>query len=162
MENFDMSAWPGRTYRYYQGTPLFSFGQGLSYTTFTHNCTKSSRLDFECSVTNTGTIDGDEVVMVFHNVSDTIRSHASHPIPLKALVAFERVTVKAGETVTVPISIEPSAYQVINADGDRVLYTGSHMIIFSRGNGEDFLIEVKINFPLAPRAATRGDDVMSI
>ena len=50
---------PGRTYRYYQGTPLFAFGTGLSLTTFTHSCTCSAVtaevVSCSCTVKNTGT-----------------------------------------------------------------------------------------------------------
>ena len=61
MYNFDMSTPPGRTYRYYTGTPLFPFGAGMSYTTFSVN-TMQSEFNFVTTVTNTGLFDGDEVV----------------------------------------------------------------------------------------------------
>ena len=61
MYNFDMSKPPGRTYKYYTGTPLFAFGTGLSYTTFGFTCDQSTA-SFACTVRNTGTRDGDEVV----------------------------------------------------------------------------------------------------
>ena len=38
LDTYDMSAPPGRTYRYYTGSPLFHFGDGLSYTTFALAC----------------------------------------------------------------------------------------------------------------------------
>ena len=40
MTNYDMSKPPGRTYKYYQGTPLWPFGFGLSMTTFGLTCAK--------------------------------------------------------------------------------------------------------------------------
>lgn len=38
MYSFDMTSGPGRTYRYYQGKPLFEFGQGMSYSPFKLEC----------------------------------------------------------------------------------------------------------------------------
>ena len=61
MYNFDMSLAPGRTYRYFTGTPLFPFGFGLSYTSFDLGC-KQASAKFECVVRNTGAREGDEVV----------------------------------------------------------------------------------------------------
>merc|ERR1719199_1641729 len=59
MVNYDMSAAPGRTYKYYQGSPLFNFGFGLSLTTFRLGpCERSAELQEEyglqCKLTNTG------------------------------------------------------------------------------------------------------------
>lgn len=79
LSNYDMSAWPGRTYKYYSsGTPLYEFGRGLSLTTFTIQCKQQQKqkqtnvtvvaavaattgLEFTCTITNTGAMDGDEV-----------------------------------------------------------------------------------------------------
>lgn len=80
-----MAAPPGRTYRYYTGTPLYPFGYGLSYTTFTiewHNNTRqaldahsiavdtgssgtASATTMTAVVTNTGTMAGDEVLQAY-------------------------------------------------------------------------------------------------
>jgi len=44
---------PGRSYRYYTGKPLYSFGDGLSLTTFSHKCTCAA-MACSCTVKNTG------------------------------------------------------------------------------------------------------------
>ena len=63
MYNFDMSLAPGRTYRYYTGMVLFPFGYGLSYTTFAMGCDPTPTGDtYQCTLRNTGNMDGDEVV----------------------------------------------------------------------------------------------------
>ncbi len=61
MYNFNMSLPPGRTYRYYTGTPLFAFGTGMSYTRF-HLSTVTDNVTLACTVQNQGGYDGDEVV----------------------------------------------------------------------------------------------------
>ena len=63
MTNYDMSKSPGRTYKYYQGKPLFKFGFGLSYTDFDMNC-KKEKGDVVCKLSNVGERSGDEVVQV--------------------------------------------------------------------------------------------------
>jgi beta-glucosidase len=98
----------GRTYRYFSGKPLFAFGHGLSYTTF-----KFEKMDLSASsagaadsvvarvtVDNTGGRDGDEVVELY--------AHAEHPpveMPIESLVGFQRVSLKAGESKTVEITL---------------------------------------------------------
>ena len=121
---------PGRSYRYYTGKPLFEFGQGLSYTTFALACTAPRLADgayqLACEVRNTGTRDGDEVVQVYHAVGDAIRKAVTpvHPVPLKQLVGFERVSVKAGGSQPVDFSFPASAFSLTTHDGSRKVYPG--------------------------------------
>jgi beta-glucosidase len=64
MYSFDMTSAPGRTYRYYTGPVLFPFGFGLSYTTFSQTCKQVASQDIFCTVSNTGSHDGDQIVRV--------------------------------------------------------------------------------------------------
>eukprot|EP01116_Phalansterium_solitarium_P015449 TRINITY_DN3413_c0_g2_i1.p2 TRINITY_DN3413_c0_g2~~TRINITY_DN3413_c0_g2_i1.p2 ORF type:complete len:747 (-),score=307.36 TRINITY_DN3413_c0_g2_i1:314-2554(-) len=143
MTNFNMSIAPGRTYRYYQGTPLFAFGTGLSLTTFTHSVS-SNNYTFTVTVQNTGSLDGDEVVMVYHSAGPDIRAKVDHPVPFKSLVAFERVRVAAGAAEKLLFSLDSSVLALTNLDGQRVIYPGTHQLIFSRGNGVDQTVTIKI------------------
>lgn len=86
----------GRTHLYYQGTPLYPFGHGLSYTTFGY---KGLRWDSEAQeasvvVTNTGSRSGDEVVQFYHG---------------KALAGFSRITLAPGESRLVRCPLPRSA-----------------------------------------------------
>ena len=133
---YAMAHGQGRSYRYYKGTPLYPFGYGLSLTSFTLACSAPVTLQVECTVTNTGAWDGDEVVQVFHAVSDAIRETASvlHPVPIKQLVGFQRVTVAKGAIAGVAFTLDhDAALSLTTADGSRVVYPGEHSLIFSTG-----------------------------
>ena len=98
----------GRTYMYFKGEPLYSFGYGLSYTSFQYANLKSSaprmKADgsavFSLDVTNTGTRAGDTVVQLYVK---HMRSKVERPI--KELKGFQRVTLQPGETRTVLLTL---------------------------------------------------------
>ncbi len=93
----------GRTYRYFKGEPLFAFGHGLSYTTFSYRnlqtpaeATAHKDMKLPVEVENTGKMAGEEVVQLYVN---------------GALRGFERVALAAGEkkTVEFTVALEPGA-----------------------------------------------------
>ncbi|HEY2376382.1 MAG TPA: glycoside hydrolase family 3 C-terminal domain-containing protein [Gemmatimonadaceae bacterium] len=112
---FDDYRMAGRTYRFFTGTPLYPFGQGLSYTTFAYSDVRADRahasardtITVSVDVANTGTRAGDEVVQVYVE-------HSGHAVlrPLKDLRAYTRVRLAAGEkrTITLPLAISSLAY----------------------------------------------------
>lgn len=105
----------GRTYMYFKGEPLYPFGYGLSYTTFSFanlrtsapRLAKDGTVTVRVDVTNTGARDGDTVVQLYvgHPKSKVER-------PREELKGFQRITVKAHETRTVeiPLKAETLAY----------------------------------------------------
>jgi hypothetical protein len=150
MQNYDMVKSPGRTYRYYQGKPTFEFGTGLSLTTFSHACAcqaaATESLACSCTVKNTGGLAGDEIVLVYDALSPEIRAAVgtSHPVPFKRLVDFERVSLAVGATATLRFAIPKDGLALTTASGDKKLYAGTHNLIFSRGNGADVTVAVKL------------------
>lgn len=91
----------GRTYRYYRGNPLYAFGHGLSYTTFSY---LSVQYKAECAtahvvIQNTGARSGDEVVQLY--VRDLRENR-----PRLQLCGFVRITLAAGETRTTAIAVD--------------------------------------------------------
>ena len=98
----------GRTYMYFKGTPLYPFGYGLSYTTFTYSnlTTSAEALDangtiaVSVDVENTGTKDGEEVVQLYvQHVTSTVAR------PIQELKGFTREAIPAGTKKTVTITL---------------------------------------------------------
>ena len=102
----------GRTYRYFNDA-LFPFGYGLSYTTFEigEASIKGENGNFEVSVpvANTGNCNGTEIVQLY------IRDLADKEGPLKSLRGFQRVDVKAGQTATATIQLNPKSFEFWDA-----------------------------------------------
>ena len=91
----------GRTYMYAKAKPLFPFGHGLSYTTFKYSKMKvkkeSDKVLVSFNLKNTGKRDGEEVVQLYARFKGDDAS--------RRLRGFERVAVKAGETVRVEMEV---------------------------------------------------------
>ena len=98
----------GRTYRYFSD-PLFAFGYGMSYTTFSIGEARLSRqgdgYTLNVPVKNTGSRDGSETVQVY------IRNLQDAEGPLKSLRAFQRVSVKAGQTTTATLQLTQRSFE---------------------------------------------------
>ena len=147
--SFDMSKSPGRTYKYFTGTPLFEFGSGMTYSKMSMKCNTTAAsgvsMKIECQVTNLKeSPSGDEVLMVYHSVSDAIRSAAKHPVPMKELIDFERVTVAKDETATVSFTVGENQLGMVDENGDRQLIAGDHTVIISNGNVNHQVFVIKV------------------
>ncbi len=94
-----------RTYRYYQGEPVFPFGHGLSYTTFQIDKPNYANNKVQVRVKNTGSRDGMETLQVY------IRNTADKEGPLKTLRAYRQVELKAGEQQTVAIPLPRQSFE---------------------------------------------------
>jgi len=112
LPDFEDYSMKGRTYRF-MSDPLFPFGYGLSYTTFSIGDAKVSKstikndesVDFTIPVSNTGKRDGTEIVQVYvHKVNDVDG-------PIKTLRGFQRVNVDAGKTSLATVTLPPSAFE---------------------------------------------------
>ncbi|MCU0369979.1 MAG: glycoside hydrolase family 3 C-terminal domain-containing protein [Bacteroidales bacterium] len=105
---FDDYSMKGRTYKYFEGEPLFPFGYGLSYTTFDIVDLKvdkeilheGERLQVGITVKNTGEIPGEEVLTIY-----AAQITGDQP-PVRHLVGFSRVLLNAGEIKTIIIETD--------------------------------------------------------
>ncbi|KAK7108550.1 hypothetical protein V1264_016279 [Littorina saxatilis] len=116
MVNYSME---GRTYRYFEGEPLYPFGYGLSYTTFQYSdlsytsaISAGQPLSVSLTVTNTGSLDADEVVQVYIQWKD-----ASLPAPKIQLAWFNRVTIAAGQKSQLSFEVEARTMALWINDG---------------------------------------------
>jgi beta-glucosidase len=143
-----MAKTPGRTYRFFTGSPLWSFGSGLSLTDFAVSCVSAnthSATQINCTVHNTGAMSGDEVVLLMHRFGSTAPSSWRSPIPLKALVDFDRVTVPVGVSVPVGFRVTQDALALTSADGDRVVLAGTHYLeVFTGGATPVASVQVEV------------------
>jgi beta-glucosidase len=119
-----------RTYRYFEGEPLYPFGFGLSYSKFAYSHLKLSTntleagapLGVEMDVSNISDRDGDEVVQVYLEFPKVSGA------PLRALRAFKRVHVGAGSTEHVRFTLQPRDLSYVNANGDRFVSAGTYRL----------------------------------
>ena len=119
--------------------PLYPFGYGLTYTTFSYSDLQLSRttmaadgsVEASIMVSNTGQRDGDEVVQLYiHQQASSIAR------PVKELRGFQRIHLKAGEQRRVTFCIDREQLQYLNAQGEPVLEPGIFDIMIGT-NSED-------------------------
>lgn len=126
-------------------SPLFPFGYGLSYTTFTYgDCQLSTGtmkpgdvLTVACDVTNSGSYDAQEVVQLY--IRDKVGSLVR---PVKELKGFKKVMIKAGETQKVEFTLTTDDLAYWNADMQRRAEIGDFTVWIATdsqsGVGVDF------------------------
>jgi beta-glucosidase len=121
------------TYQYFDGRPLFTFGHGLSFSTFRyhdlrvrdHSLDASDQLTVRVDVTNTGSRAGDEVVQLY-----THQNRSRDAMPGKQLRAFQRVALEPGQTRTVSLTIPVSDLAHWDVSRDRwVVETSTHQVM---------------------------------
>ena len=121
----------GRTYKYMKEEPLYPFGFGLSYSTFTYSNIKLSAVtikkkqpvDVEVTVSNSGKAEGEEVVQLYITDVET-----STDAPLFSLNGIQRIKLKPGSSTVVKFTITPEMMELVNAKGDRVLEPGKFKV----------------------------------
>ncbi|HUB60549.1 MAG TPA: glycoside hydrolase family 3 C-terminal domain-containing protein [Puia sp.] len=161
LPDFGDYAMAGRTYRYYKGHVLYPFGYGLSYTTFHYdslqitppagpgnpNAGANSRdsLHLTARVTNTGSLEGDEVAEVYVSALG-----AKVSVPIRSLRGFQRIHLEPGESKTLQFTIAPDAFTILNDQMQRVPLAGKYSI--SVGGGQ----------PGNPRPATSNTTTTTI
>lgn len=112
--------------------PLYPFGYGLSYTTFSYSdlqlsateMSPTGSVEASVTVTNTGNVDATEIVQLY--IRDLV---ASVSRPVKELKGFERITLKAGESKNVTFTITPEMLKFYNYDLKYILEPGDFSIM---------------------------------
>ena len=97
----------GRTYRYFQGEPLYPFGYGLSYSTFAYSGLTAKRTasgaEIRATVKNTSSREGNEVVQLY------LSGESGDNAPIRSLRGFQRIHLKAGESRQVAFTLTSDA-----------------------------------------------------
>lgn len=109
-----------RTYRYYQGKPLYPFGYGLTYGDVVITSVTASESSAQVIVQNRGERATQEVVQLYLKDEDSPDA-PSNPI----LCGFSRLKLDAGEQKTIEIPIEATAFTVVNSAGERIPGSGN-------------------------------------
>ena len=136
LPHFEDYSMKGRTYRYFEGDPLWTFGYGLSYTTFSYsNLTFADAqidagdpLSASVTVNNTGKVAGDEVVQLYLKFPEVPGA------PLRALRAFRRLHLDPGGSQKVDFQLNPRDLSMVTEAGDIVVAQGEYTV--SVGGGQ--------------------------
>jgi beta-glucosidase len=107
----------GRSYKYFQGQPLFAFGHGLSYTHFEYGEPRVEGTMLLVSITNAGGCDGAEVVQVYAR-----DLQAGVERPQRQLIGFLRQEISAGQTVEVSVPLEMRLLRRRDEKADAFVY----------------------------------------
>ncbi|HET7890201.1 MAG TPA: glycoside hydrolase family 3 C-terminal domain-containing protein [Candidatus Sulfotelmatobacter sp.] len=132
---FEDYSMKNRTYRYFEGQPLYSFGHGLTYSKFEYSNLKLSNSELDAGSPLTVDVDvknasqraGDEVVELYINFPKLPGA------PLRALRGFTRVPVGAGEVKHVKLTLQPRDLSYVNEAGDRMVSAGDYTITTGSG-----------------------------
>ncbi|HEV2700725.1 MAG TPA: glycoside hydrolase family 3 C-terminal domain-containing protein [Steroidobacteraceae bacterium] len=144
-----------RTYRYFRGPVLYPFGYGLSYSTFRYDNLQLSSatlaagkpLAVQVRVTNTSARAGDEVAQVY------LQFGGAAGAPGRALRAFERLHLRAGESRTVHFALSPRQLSHVDDAGQVVIGAGRYEL--SVGSGQPQLTPDVISAPLSIQGDVR-------
>ena len=129
-----------RTYRYFRGEALYPFGYGLSYSTFDISRPMYKNNKVRVTVKNTGKQDGTEVVQVY------MRRQADTEGPLKTLRAYQRVTLKAGQSKTVDIDLPRERFEGWDAKTNTMrVVPGRYELMVGSSSADKDLKKIQVN-----------------
>jgi beta-glucosidase len=135
LPHFEDYSMEGRTYRYFRGKPLYPFGYGLSYTTFSYSglslpqtaVKAGNPVGADVTVTNTGKVAGDEVVQLYLNFPPVKGA------PRIALRGFQRVHLEPGTSQKVHFELKDRDLGMVTEDGYPIIAGGDYTISIGGG-----------------------------
>ena len=140
-EDYSMS---GRTYRYMKNEALYPFGYGLSYGDVVVETADIAgkqpdrrEIVLQVQVKNRGNVATDDVIQVY--VKDLESPYA---VPNHSLCAFERVSLGAGESKTVTVTVSGDAFRAVNDDGEFVQDSGKYELFVGTGQPDTRTVEL--------------------
>ena len=153
LPHFEDYSMKGRTYRYFEGEPLWPFGFGLSYATFSYSnlvlpdapVNAGDPLNVSVTVANTGKIAGDEVVELYLKFPDVPGA------PIRALRGFQRIHLDPGATRKVGFHLKPRDLSMVTDLGDIIVAQGKYTISIGGGQPGTGVPSVSGNFEVNGR-----------
>lgn len=144
----------GRTYQYFEGESLYSFGHGLSYTSFRYDglsldrkqafADKEHEISVTIRVTNAGDRSGEEVVQLYGHAEQSRVKR-----PLKQLLAFRRITLQPGKTTSVSFTLPLSELAIWDVTRERFcIETGTYTFMAGASSS---------NLPLSESLDVQGE-----
>jgi len=135
LPNFEDYSMADRTYRYFKGKPLYPFGYGLSYTTFSYGgltlpketVNAGAPVDADVTVTNAGKVAGDEVVELYLKFPPVAGA------PDIALRGFKRIHLAPGASQKVHFELKNRDLSMVTADGHPIIAGGNYTISIGGG-----------------------------
>jgi beta-glucosidase len=126
LPQFDDYSMAKRTYRYFDGQPIYPFGYGLSYTSFAYRNLRIDHPDraadesvtVSVDVVNTGKMAAEEVVQLYLGHPDIAGT------PLRALAGFQRVHLESGEQKAVSFALVDRLLSIVDQSGERRILPG--------------------------------------
>jgi beta-glucosidase len=157
LPNFENYSMEGRTYRYFRGKPLYPFGYGLSYTTFSYSELSLPQTEVKAgdpvgadvTVTNKGKVAGDEVVQLY------LKFPPVKGAPLLALRGFQRIHLDPGASRKVHFELKNRDLGMVTEDGHPIIAGGDYTISIGGGQPDagapgvsgHFRVEGQIELP---------------
>ncbi|MGY1520323.1 glycoside hydrolase family 3 C-terminal domain-containing protein [Luteimonas sp. A482] len=140
----------GRTYRYFEGTPVYPFGHGLSYTRFAYAPLQlvpaaggaSEGVRVSAQLRNAGERAGDEVAQLYLEFPEL------EGVPRIALRGFQRVTLAPGETRTLEFELDPRDLSAVDVEGDRQVMPGRYRIWVGSGQPGPDIAGQRVEFTI--------------
>ena len=128
--------------------PLFAFGHGLSYTTFEYSGLKVTKspdggLDVKVILKNSGKVESDEVPQIYLGAPSVIPNGVQFPV--RALVAFDRIHMAAGEAKTVTLHVAPRQLQYWSTKESKWVTATGIRTVSVGASSRDLRVEQSIN-----------------
>jgi beta-glucosidase len=130
LPSFEDYSMTKRTYRYFDGQPLYGFGYGLSYSSFGYSNLKLSGtsvhagqpITVEADVKNLSARPGDEVVEVY------LTQPKAALTANRTLAGFTRIHLEASQTTHVALQLDPRVLSQVNEKGERIILPGDYTV----------------------------------
>lgn len=134
-----LPGWHADSYCDLPATPLFAFGEGLSYTTFRYSDPdmNADTLEASVTVTNTGDREGRETVQVYFR--DCVSSLLT---PVKTLIAFRQISLQPGESRRVKFQLKHDDFSLVNRQEQRVVEPGDFILMIGHSSKDEDLLKV--------------------